>query len=356
VPTPGVLGELPSITVTFTEPVAGVNAADLRVNGIPAGGLGGGGATYIFNLGPLPEGVASVTWSAGHGITDLAAPGNPFDASAPGATWQYTLVDSEPPEVALRFPAAGASVRSLEQIDVTFSEPVLGVQAADLLINGVPASSVVALPQGPSYRFTFPEPSPGPVSVVWAAGHGITDHAESSNPFAGGAWGYTLDPTLPADDLRITEILAANLGTSGFLDEDGEAQDWIEIHNHGSEPVDLAGWALSDDPAIPGLWPLPAATLAPGEYRVIFASGKGRRPIDGEWHANFKLSASGEHLGLYTPDSPRAWPTASMPTRSSATTSPTGRTPRGTSAISRPRPPASPMARAPSSGWWSPCT
>jgi hypothetical protein len=304
-PAPGVLGALPSVTVTFTEPVTGVNAADLRVNGIPAGGLGGGGDTYIFYLGPLPEGVASVTWSAGHGITDLAAPGNPFDASAPGATWQYTLVDSEPPEVAQRFPAAGASVRSLEQIDVTFSEPVLGVQAADLLINGAPASGVAALPEGPAYRFTFSEPSPGPVSVVWAAGHGITDRAESSNPFAGGSWGYTLDPTLPADDLRITEILAANLGTSGFLDEDGEAQDWIEIHNHGSGPIDLAGWALSDDPALPGLWSLPAATLEPGAYRVIFASGKDRRPIDGEWHANFKLSASGEHLGLYTPDSPR---------------------------------------------------
>ncbi len=37
-------------------------------------------------------------------------------------------------------------------------------------------------------------------------------------------------------------------------------------------------------------------------YLVVFASGKDRRDPAGELHTNFKLSGSGEYLGLVRPD------------------------------------------------------
>lgn len=303
-PAAGTVASLPTIVVTFSEPVTGINASDLRLNGIPAVALSGNGDSYTFTVPTLPEGTINVTWAPAHGIVDLASIPNAFADTAPGATWQYVLADTEPPLLSLIFPAAGAPVASLQQVEVTFDETVIGVDAADLLINGSPATGLTKL-SGQPYVFSFPEPATGLVSVAWAPAHGITDDAASPNAFAGGLWSYTLDPNLPISDLVITEILASNVDTNGLRDADSQIQDWIEIFNQGSQAVDLTDWSLSDDPALPGLWPLPARTLNPGEYLVIFASGKDRKPASGELHTNFKLSRSGEHLGLYTPDSPR---------------------------------------------------
>lgn len=302
-PPAGTVSALTSVVVTFSEPVTGVDAADVRLNGSPATGVSGGSQVYTFTFVEPAEGVINVTWASGHGIADIGS-ANPFIRTGPGATWQYTLVDSVPPAVSLLFPGAGAKVASFGQIEVTFSETVLGVDASDLLINGSPAATVTKL-SGQPYVFQFSQPATGLVSVAWAPGHAITDDAAAPNAFASGAWSYTLDPSLPLPDLVINEILCSNVDTNGLTDEDGQLQDWIEIYNRGTQPVDLTNWSLSDDPAIPGLWPFPARTLAPGQFLVVFASGKDRKPASGELHANFKLAISGEPLGLYSPDSPR---------------------------------------------------
>ena len=49
-------------------------------------------------------------------------------------------------------------------------------------------------------------------------------------------------------------------------------------------------------------WRIPAITMAPGEFRIIFASGKDRSDPGGELHTNFVLSISGEYLALVRPD------------------------------------------------------
>jgi hypothetical protein len=172
-------------------------------------------------------------------------------------------------------------------------------------VNGQPATNLVTQPG--SYLFSFPPVAPGPVNVAWLPAHGITDTSASPNPFAGGNWTYTIDPNTPTNNLVLTEFLAANISTNGLADEDGEQQDWIEIFNRGTNPVNLENYALSDDPALPGLWVFPARTLAPNSYLIVFASGKDRRSTNSAepLHTNFKLGNAGEHLGLYTPDSPR---------------------------------------------------
>ena len=88
------------------------------------------------------------------------------------------------------------------------------------------------------------------------------------------------------DEIYITEIMAHNRGT--LADSDGDLSDWIEIANFGETSVDLAGWYLSDDPDAPDEWKIPPLTLAPGEYAVIFASGKNR--TEGELHTSFSLT------------------------------------------------------------------
>ncbi|HZL43195.1 MAG TPA: lamin tail domain-containing protein, partial [Verrucomicrobiae bacterium] len=303
-PAAGTVSALSSVTVTFSEPVIGVDAGDLLLNGNPAMSVSGSGQTYTFTFALQPEGVIAVTWYSGHGITDYGSPGNAFNGSGPGATCQYTVVDNVPPVVTQLFPSAGAQIASLAQIEVTFSESVLGVQASDLLVNGSPATNVTKI-AGQPYVFKFSQPPTGVVSVSWADGHGITDASAAHNAFAGGAWTYTLDTNFTTPDLVINEILSANLSTNGLTDEDGDLEDWIEIYNRGAHAVDLSGWSLTDDPELPGLWTFPARTLNPGAYLVVFASGKDRAPVSGWLHTNFKLAVDGEYLGLYSPDSPR---------------------------------------------------
>lgn len=98
----------------------------------------------------------------------------------------------------------------------------------------------------------------------------------------------------------ISEFLASNTAT--LVDEDGEFADFIEIYNTGRDPVNLQGWALTDDGTAPKKWTFPARELAPGTFLVVFASGKDRRDPEGELHTNFQLEKSGEFLGLSNPE------------------------------------------------------
>jgi hypothetical protein len=47
--------------------------------------------------------------------------------------------------------------------------------------------------------------------------------------------------------VRITEFMANNTRT--LADADGDYSDWIEIHNPGTNTVNLENWFLTDDPA-----------------------------------------------------------------------------------------------------------
>ncbi|MEM7387973.1 MAG: lamin tail domain-containing protein [Verrucomicrobiota bacterium] len=86
---------------------------------------------------------------------------------------------------------------------------------------------------------------------------------------------------------------------------DGGFSDWIELHNPGSEEVDLTGWHLTDDPDEPQKWAFPVETrLASGAYLLVLADGRTSWPGD-FLHANFRLSADGEFLGLS--DESGAW-------------------------------------------------
>lgn len=98
----------------------------------------------------------------------------------------------------------------------------------------------------------------------------------------------------------ISEFMASNRTT--LVDADGEHSDWIELYNPDAEPVDLAGWYLTDNAGKRTKWQFPSVTIPAQGYLVVFASDKDRTDPAGELHTNFALSADGEYLGLIKPD------------------------------------------------------
>jgi hypothetical protein len=68
----------------------------------------------------------------------------------------------------------------------------------------------------------------------------------------------------------------SNRNFQSVLDEDGQSNDWIELYNAGEESVNLAGYSLSDDPLNSAQWIFPSYTLEPGQFLLVFCSGKDR--------------------------------------------------------------------------------
>ncbi len=102
----------------------------------------------------------------------------------------------------------------------------------------------------------------------------------------------------PIDAIVINEVMASN--TSTVTDNNGQYEDWIELYNRGTAAVDLQGWYLTDTPFEPTKWQLPGGTvLEPNAYMIVWADEDASQ---GAMHANFKLSASGESVLLFDPD------------------------------------------------------
>ena len=100
--------------------------------------------------------------------------------------------------------------------------------------------------------------------------------------------------------IAVNEIMADNTATLQDPDEPGEFPDWIELHNYGPSDIDLGGLFLTDTDAEPTQFPITTGlTISAGGYLVFYADDD---PEQGSLHTNFKLSASGEYLGLIEAD------------------------------------------------------
>ncbi len=102
--------------------------------------------------------------------------------------------------------------------------------------------------------------------------------------------------------LFINEWMAVN--NNVIADGAGEYDDWIEIYNGSSSPIDLAGYYISDDVAEPLKWQIPnsnsALTTIPANgFLLLWADND---TDQGENHLSFKLSADGEPIILTLPD------------------------------------------------------
>jgi hypothetical protein len=102
--------------------------------------------------------------------------------------------------------------------------------------------------------------------------------------------------------LSINEFMASNGNI--ISDEFGEFDDWIELYNHGKDSVFLGNLYLSDKLSQPLRWKLPNRWLQSGAYLLVWADGQTQQ---GDLHANFSLSASGEQVVLSTLTEGNEW-------------------------------------------------
>lgn len=106
----------------------------------------------------------------------------------------------------------------------------------------------------------------------------------------------------PAATVSINEWLADNL--NGITNPvGGQRDDWIELFNWGAVDVDLGGFHLTDNLADPGKWTFPSNAVVPaGGFLLVWADDQSHANNQGRGvHASFKLSKSGEQIGLYSP-------------------------------------------------------
>jgi len=94
--------------------------------------------------------------------------------------------------------------------------------------------------------------------------------------------------------LFINEFMADNETT--VTDPQGDYDDWIEIYNSENYAVNLNGMYLTDELTNLTQWMFPDTTIEAGGFIVIWAD---EDTTDDGLHANFKLSKSGEQIGLF---------------------------------------------------------
>ena len=107
-----------------------------------------------------------------------------------------------------------------------------------------------------------------------------------------------------SQEIVINELQSLNTNT--ISDEDGEFADWIELHNSGPTPVNMAGMGISDNVDQLHKWIFPAVILDPSEFLLIFASGKDRKSRVSHWETVIDIGDNWKYRSG-TSEPPSTW-------------------------------------------------
>ncbi|MHC4692016.1 MAG: FN3 associated domain-containing protein, partial [Planctomycetota bacterium] len=106
----------------------------------------------------------------------------------------------------------------------------------------------------------------------------------------------------------ISEFMAVNDGVLEDPCDPDEFPDWIEIYNPTGITINLNGWYLANwnssnpDPNLME-WQFPDVNIGPGEFLVVFASGKDICDPNAPYlHTNFGLARDNECVAIVDPD------------------------------------------------------
>jgi hypothetical protein len=94
----------------------------------------------------------------------------------------------------------------------------------------------------------------------------------------------------------INEYMPLNNAT--IVDEDGDHEPWLELYNRSDDPYQLQWYGLSDNPQDPWKWIFPEVTVPPGEFLLIWLSGKDRKLAESQLHAGFSPESNGGAIYL----------------------------------------------------------
>jgi hypothetical protein len=101
-----------------------------------------------------------------------------------------------------------------------------------------------------------------------------------------------------SQSLVINEVVYSNQSCEDAM---GNTPDWFELYNASGHTVNLHEYKITDDTSKTEYWEFPSGSLDPGEYLVVYASGKDT-VIKGQFHTNFKLGVLKESLFLIDED------------------------------------------------------
>jgi hypothetical protein len=117
--------------------------------------------------------------------------------------------------------------------------------------------------------------------------------------------GSANNPAVPPVQVVINEFMAQN--TSTLRDPvDGQFDDWFELYNAGTNIVDLTGYLLTDNLAVPpaSMFRIPAGyPIPPGGFLLVWADNQPQQnsSTNAQLHVGFALARAGEQIGLFDP-------------------------------------------------------
>jgi hypothetical protein len=150
---------------------------------------------------------------------DLGGGQQAFSLIISGVTNVTMEAESNPPLIASATPSSGSTVGGVPSINVTFNEPVFGVQSALLSINGAAPTTVEGSGAGP-YRFTGFPVLPDGSNTATMSGGDIKDIFD--NAFAGSTWSFTkrdCNNNLVLDASDIAGGVSEDCNVNGLPDE-----------------------------------------------------------------------------------------------------------------------------------------
>ena len=99
-------------------------------------------------------------------------------------------------------------------------------------------------------------------------------------------------------EIVINEFLAGSENCCGSDIFDGNTEDFVELYNYGTEPININGWGFSDTDGIITTI-APDTSIAPGDFLVLWYTGDN----NGFPEINEKLSTDGETIYIADADS-----------------------------------------------------
>lgn len=129
----------------------------------------------------------------------------------------------------------------------------------------------------------------------------VGNWAASTNPGGTPATANSVAASLPPiPDLFINELLVDNQTIN--TDNLGESDPWIELYNGSSQPIDLSGMFLTDNPLVTNLWSFPAETQICGHcWLLVWVDGQTAQGPD-PLHAGLALNPGGGYVALHGTD------------------------------------------------------
>lgn len=180
--------------------------------------------------------------------------------------------------------------------------PLFDLFTGQLATNGEPVALIQPNPQGTVMvdGVRYETAAPWPASVPGASLQ-VIDIAQDNSRVRNWAYGVatpgapnSVAAVLPTfAPIWLNEVQTETL--VGPADGAGDRDPWVEIFNNGTTPINLDGYFLADNYSTNlTQWAFPpGATIAPGQYKLVWADGETGESTASEWHASFRLDYGG---------------------------------------------------------------